>query len=77
MEVVGDVHTHPGAPIQSGLDRDHPMIAQRGHIALIVPFFAQGDFSPQALGIYEYASERRWEDRSLQGGRYFYVGRWG
>src|SRR4051812_19069678 len=40
--VVGDVHTHPGPSVrQSGTDATNPMIAQAGHVAVIVPHFAQ------------------------------------
>ena len=40
LEVVADVHTHPGCSQQSDSDRAHPMITTRGHIALILPNFA-------------------------------------
>ena len=40
--VIGDVHTHPGRGVhQSGIDAGNPMIAQEGHVALIVPDFAK------------------------------------
>lgn len=78
LEVVADVHTHPGVPRQSGTDRANPMIAQAGHIALIVPNFARCAYRPAALGIYEYAGEHRWRDRGGRAaGRYFYIGMWG
>jgi len=39
LEVIADVHTHPGSSGQSLSDQNHPMIAIRGHTALIVPCF--------------------------------------
>jgi proteasome lid subunit RPN8/RPN11 len=78
LVVVADVHTHPGHPGQSTADRDHPMIATRGHIALIVPSFARRAVGPRELGIYEYEGGHRWRDRSgVNAGRYFYIGFWG
>lgn len=80
LRVVADVHTHGGrAPtLQSHLDRDNPMIARAGHIALIVPDFAQSPGTPAELGVYEYLGQHQWRDYSgPRAGRFFYVGRWG
>ena len=78
LEVVADVHTHPGAPFQSGADRMHPMVAVKGHIALIVPDFAKRVFQPHELGIYEYEGGHRWGNHSGgKGGKFFYIGTWG
>ena len=80
LKVVADVHTHPGGARQSGLDRDHPMIARAGHIGLIIPDFARGFPSRQEMsrmGVYEYLGGGEWADYNSQGAlRYFYVGRW-
>lgn len=73
--VVADVHTHGGVARQSSLDRDNPMIATSGHVAIIVPAFAQGHIRLSDLGIYEYEGAHRWRNLSGQGAsRYFYVG---
>ena len=78
LEVVADVHTHPGAPRQSPADRANPMIAQAGHVALIVPDFARRGRRAAELGIYEYAGEHRWRDcGGARAGRFFYIGIWG
>jgi proteasome lid subunit RPN8/RPN11 len=53
--VVGDIHTHPGPSVrQSGIDAENPMIAQSGHIALIVPDYAQRATSPADVGVHRY-----------------------
>ena len=37
LRVLADVHTHPGTRVaQSSIDRENPMIARIGHLALIV-----------------------------------------
>jgi proteasome lid subunit RPN8/RPN11 len=75
--VVADIHTHPGIARQSGLDRENPMVATPGHVALIVPDFARGRVQISALGIYEYEGAHRWRDLSgARAKRYFYVGLW-
>lgn len=59
--VAGDVHTHPGRSVrQSGLDRANPMVAQRGHVAVIVPNYAAGRIRTSATGVHRYDGES-WE----------------
>lgn len=79
LRVVGDLHTHPGStPRQSPLDRDNPMVATPGHIALIAPNYARGTVNPSDLAIYEYLGEHRWRDFSgASAAEFLYVGRWG
>lgn len=77
LTVVADIHTHAGIARQSSLDRDNPMIATRGHVAVIVPGFAQSKVRVEDLGVYEYEGAHRW--RHVAGGevqRYFYIGFW-
>ena len=78
LRVVADVHTHGNDhPRQSSLDRDNPMIATPGHIALIVPDFARHPVRSTQLGIYEYRGEHRWfEHNDRNAARFFYIGRW-
>ncbi len=53
--VIGDVHTHPGASVyQSGIDAANPMIAQPGHVALIVPQLAQRPVNARDVGVHRY-----------------------
>lgn len=78
LRVVADVHTHGGIARQSSLDRDNPMIAIQGHVALIVPDLAQRVVRPAELGVYEYQGDHSWQDYSgPAAGRFFYVGVWG
>jgi proteasome lid subunit RPN8/RPN11 len=53
--VIGDVHTHPGRGVhQSGIDAENPMVAQKGHVALILPDFATRVVEPIAVGVHRY-----------------------
>lgn len=67
LSVVADVHVHPEGAWQSYADRDNPMIAQRGHLALIVPDYARPPVHLNTLGFFEYLGGHRW--RNL-GGRH-------
>ena len=60
LSVVADVHTHRLGASQSRSDRTNPMVALAGHIAFIVPRFAQGNVRLQDLGMYVYQGDHRW-----------------
>ncbi len=76
--VIGDIHTHPGTSVkQSRTDQDNPMVARRGHLALIAPDFATRAVSPRELGVHEYLGEDGWRSHfGRQAKRRVYVGRW-
>jgi proteasome lid subunit RPN8/RPN11 len=76
LDVVADVHVHPGGCQQSASDKKNPMVAEPGHFALILPDFAKRRRRPGAIGIFEYLGGRRWTDHSKAGSRFFYVGWW-
>lgn len=60
VQVLADIHTHPGRPIQSRSDRAYPMLALTGHIALIAPRFARGTVKPSDVSFNVYAGGGRW-----------------
>lgn len=61
LQVVADVHTHPLGPAQSISDRAHPIVSVAGHVALIVPNFANGAPQPRDLGVHLFGGCGRWE----------------
>jgi hypothetical protein len=67
LSVVADVHCHPYGPGQSHSDKTHPMVSIPGHIALIVPHYAQGPVSAGDVGVYVYRGRHRW--RTYRGSR--------
>jgi proteasome lid subunit RPN8/RPN11 len=75
LQVVADVHTHPGGAGQSSVDQANPMIPERGHLALIIPNFARKLYLPGEVGIYEFRGREGWIDHSGQGSRFFAVSR--
>jgi proteasome lid subunit RPN8/RPN11 len=64
LRAVADIHTHPGPAGQSPADRENPMVARDGHIAIIVPNFARPPVWRHRLGLYRYLGAHRWTDRS-------------
>lgn len=60
LSVVADVHTHRLGAGQSRSDRANPMVALVGHIAFILPRFAQGRVQLQELGMYLYQGDHKW-----------------
>ena len=65
LSVIADIHVHPRRAFQSLADRQNPMIAVPGHLALIVPNFARPPVVLKSLGFFEYQGNHRW--RSLGG----------
>ena len=62
LMVLADVHTHPyDWTGQSSSDKYHPMIAQKGHIALIVPRYSQNKQTTlKGIGVHEYLGAYKW-----------------
>lgn len=71
LRVIADVHTHSDAWTgQSELDKTNPMINMKGHIALILPNYAQNHFmSFKGIGVYEYLGDHTWKTWSLRSGK--------
>lgn len=77
LQVLADVHTHPGSWTgQSGSDQKHPMIAQPGHIALIIPNLAtkRGQLL-KGVGIHEYLGDKKWNTWTPNSGKIIITGK--
>lgn len=63
LRVLADIHTHPTSWIdQSESDRTHPMVAQPGHLALILPNYAKANKKPLGgAAVYEYLGDHQWK----------------
>ena len=61
LEVLADVHVHPGDATQSSVDRANPMISIPGHVALILPRYAIGRIRRSEIGMYVYLGAKRWD----------------
>lgn len=61
VQVVADVHVHPRGAGQSWIDRQNPLIATSGHVALILPNFARPRIRRWAVGMYVYEGDHRWQ----------------
>ena len=71
VKVIADVHTHPTDwTRQSYSDRTNPVIAQPGHLAIILPRYAQASRPSLAgAGILEYLGDHQWRDWPANSGR--------
>lgn len=75
LQVVADIHTHPGDWYgQSRIDQANPMMPEQGHLALILPNFADRVYAPGEFGIYEYRGRDGWIDHSATGRRFMHIG---
>ncbi|WP_317735436.1 Mov34/MPN/PAD-1 family protein [Burkholderia pseudomallei] len=74
--VIADVHVHPGGFQQSPSDQDNPIVAEIGHIAIILPDYAASATRPGSIGVHQYLGSRRWRDRSFERPSPFHVGWW-
>lgn len=68
--VVADIHVHPGGYDQSSSDKENPVMPRAGHVAMILPNFAQGFPEPGSIGIFEFLGAGQWVDHSAEAGRY-------
>lgn len=77
LRVLGDIHTHPRDSVgQSSTDRENPMVARHGHVALIAPNFASGTIKAKRVGVHQYRGEEGWSSHlGRDAGRRLYVGR--
>jgi hypothetical protein len=66
LRVLADIHTHPRTYVgQSSIDQRNPMIPLQGHIALIVPNFANTSWwTLGSVGVYEYLGDFEWRNHS-------------
>ena len=69
LQVLADVHTHPGNSLQSEADRRNPMVARPGHLALIVERFASDPVWRHRTGVYRYEGSHTWTNLSGWGAR--------
>jgi len=61
LKVVADVHTHPGTWVsQSHIDAASPMVAVPGHLAIIVPRYAQNRPWIEKSGVHLYRGDGEW-----------------
>ena len=68
--VVADIHVHPGSCRQSSSDQANPVMPRAGHLAMILPDFAQRQTEPGGIGLYEFLGAGRWADHSASGPRF-------
>ena len=76
LKVVADVHVHPVGFAQSASDQANPIIAEVGHIAIILPHYASKVCRPGRIGVHQYLGSRSWQDRSYDRPSPLRIGWW-
>jgi proteasome lid subunit RPN8/RPN11 len=78
LRVIADVHTHPSSWVeQSEIDQANPMIATRGHVAIIVPNFAAHAVRACECGVHVYHGSHKWGAYvGSEASKRLYIGRW-
>lgn len=64
LAILADIHTHEEEAYLSEADRNHPMMSQPGHVAIIMPDYALRRVTPRDLGLYCYQGRKTWQDWS-------------
>lgn len=75
-EVVADVHLHPFGYGQSPSDQENPIMAEVGHMAFIIPYYAQRATGPSGIGVFRYKGGFRWDDLSRSRLPLLHLGWW-
>jgi len=60
LAVVADAHVHGLGAGQSRADRENPMVARAGHLAIILPTMARPPIKRATVGLYEYLGDHQW-----------------
>lgn len=77
LQVVADIHTHPGAAIQSEIDRANPMMPNVGHLAFILPNYAKEEPIPTEAALYQFLGRQQWKAYpDGKSSKKLYVGNW-
>ncbi|MGI5506359.1 hypothetical protein [Lentzea sp. CA-135723] len=78
LHVIGDVHTHFNDHVaQSHTDATNPMIARKGHVALIVPDLAARSLRAKEVGVHRYLGDEGWSSSMGKDAKAsLYIGWW-
>lgn len=60
MQIIAQMHSHPGEAYHSQLDDDLPIATTAGCLSLVIPDFAREPFSPKLCAIYRLLPGQGW-----------------
>ncbi len=60
MQLIAQLHAHPGEAYHSGTDDAYPIMAQAGGLSLVLPDFAVRPFDVRDLAAYRLLPGRGW-----------------
>jgi proteasome lid subunit RPN8/RPN11 len=65
MQLIAQIHSHPGEAYHSDTDDAYPIVTVAGGISIVVPNFATGGLKLSEWAIYRFIPDRGWTPLSL------------
>lgn len=66
MQLIAQIHSHPGEAYHSLADDRYPIVDSYGGISIVVPDFASGEVSLLNTAIYRLSLNKTWDKLSRQ-----------
>lgn len=64
LDLIGQIHSHPGAAYHSDTDDAYPIVTVTGGISVVVPNFATGRLKLSEWAVYRLVSDQGWLELS-------------
>jgi hypothetical protein len=66
MQLIAQIHSHPGEAYHSLADDRYPIVDAFGGISIVVPYFAVGEVSLLNTAVYRLSLNRTWDKLSIE-----------
>lgn len=64
MQLIAQIHSHPGEAYHSQTDDAYPIVTVKGGISVVVPNFAEGGLNLRDWAVYRFLPETAWTELS-------------
>jgi len=64
MQLIAQIHSHPGLAYHSEADNRYPIVDTYGGISIVVPNFATGEVSLKEAAVFRLALDKTWNKLS-------------
>lgn len=65
LQLIAQVHSHPGAAYHSPMDDEYAIASRVGCLSLVIPDFAKRSFSLEECATYRLSAESEWTELSI------------
>jgi len=62
LQLIAQVHSHPGEAYHSPTDDSYPMVTTIGSLSIVVPDFARNPFNLSTCAAYQLSPNGKWEE---------------